>query len=777
MKFILISTQNKNIIPITSFPITIGRESEILNSKEADEDSQQALRHISKKHATLSQKADAFFLNDAGSLNGTFLNNQRIFEEDIRLNPGDILSLAQKIDFIVDCDTSAQNYSADESVLLPEDENHQQIELDHFPFFLGEKLFDETIHHPLGTSTNRAECVLSAADEKLFIAPLNRKHNVRVHGKKIPFGHTQLAYNDLISLAPGQEFRLSRKHVPIDRQEEKTETDINTEPEEDRTIYMEDATMFMNFFDYDEQKKGNVAESITDSPGKTGNTFPDTTKKILTNKIIRSFFIGVLVLLAVIVGIIFFYRSSNTHQANNLYKSGQYEECVITSDNALAEKSNKKLSEIGTKSLLKLIIPAFRDSLEKNNYSDFNIIIERYKAISSNISGAHTILDLFLFMSKVDSFADLHKTSYSIDDEEWKTGTISINQEWRKSQNEYKPVIDEINQLEPQLSETIASFFSKINTNQENEIYFINKITDLETDVQSLLQKKDFDSADKLVKKFSSTHSKLTNTDKWTSDLALYVSLVELLDNIDLFDIASVNETETPQTALFKRATQDYIREKIPAQQISQQIALAKRYWKNGQPDKAKALLEELPETVIQEMITEKILFLDQVISYQQKLENPETESDCVVIAAFFKFLENENTLLKTHHQEQFTTCRSQAQKLISNHSRKAETAYEQYKTDGAISGQMRMEPKISNHFQKQAQLLATAVSEASFVKKTAELFDIMLLKKTTVTFIEMAKEHDTQLVRISGSAILSGTLKHEKLALFELNEVNGWQD
>ena len=54
---------------------------------------------VSRKHAVLVQKDDAFFIEDQGSLNGTFLNRRRI--ESARLENGDEIQVGKyKLSFL-----------------------------------------------------------------------------------------------------------------------------------------------------------------------------------------------------------------------------------------------------------------------------------------------------------------------------------------------------------------------------------------------------------------------------------------------------------------------------------------------------------------------------------------------------------------------------------------------------------------------------------------------------------------------------------------------------
>ena len=46
---------------------------------------------VSRKHATIERRSGAFFVRDAGSLNGTYVNGERV--EETRLASGDEIQI------------------------------------------------------------------------------------------------------------------------------------------------------------------------------------------------------------------------------------------------------------------------------------------------------------------------------------------------------------------------------------------------------------------------------------------------------------------------------------------------------------------------------------------------------------------------------------------------------------------------------------------------------------------------------------------------------------
>ncbi len=56
---------------------------------------------VSRRHAEIHRSGDTYTVRDAGSLNGTYVNRERI-EEDVTLNHGDVLQVGKyKLHFLV----------------------------------------------------------------------------------------------------------------------------------------------------------------------------------------------------------------------------------------------------------------------------------------------------------------------------------------------------------------------------------------------------------------------------------------------------------------------------------------------------------------------------------------------------------------------------------------------------------------------------------------------------------------------------------------------------
>src|SRR5690348_831315 len=80
-------------VPLAQFPFRIGRSAEAQYTVYS--------RQVSKIHAEITRRGEAFTLCDLGSRNGTFVNGERVVETT--LNHGDIIHIAD-MEFQFGCD-------------------------------------------------------------------------------------------------------------------------------------------------------------------------------------------------------------------------------------------------------------------------------------------------------------------------------------------------------------------------------------------------------------------------------------------------------------------------------------------------------------------------------------------------------------------------------------------------------------------------------------------------------------------------------------------------
>lgn len=767
MKLTLIDTKSRDKITIESLPFSLGRIS--LSSRIIDPQAKANLKHVSKDHAQLTFENGSFFIQDSSSLNGTFVNNQKLIGTRVGIKPGDVLSLAQKLDYVIDI-SQYVTVAPQDNYFLKSLKTGSLINITNFPFYCTSELFKKGKVSEGGD----VDCILSFFDGAVYIAPFSNNCQIHVDGKRLVYGHTLLNQQSTISNQQKHSFILQNRTdtekmvAPNQSNQNQNEQKIVNE---DETIYMADATMFMSVFDADDKKniKNERDQGFGQSPPLPTN---HQAKSIIKSKLFLKSIFSILLFTLIITASVFYYRSSELYKANQEFLNNNFESCLIIANNSLEKKRDPKLEDIGKKALIKAISPDYLLLINEQKYQLVSEQIADYTKKTTKIPDAKSILNTFTFVTKVDKFTSNYSGDNGIDDENWKKDILSINREWNKSNNQYQATISEIKQIEPSLINVFDTFFSKINDCREYEIYYINKISVLELKISSLLKKHDYRSAKQLIQDFSLNNPKIANTDKWLNDLSGFITTSEQLKSDDLFELESIGRNYKPETVLFKKIKSDFINKSLPPEIIRKHLLLSKQSWNIGAIDEAVIALKSAPKSQYQNKIESKLVFFQTIQDYQKILNEQNSPPNCIALAELAYLLKDKKTSLLDQYAADLTTCTATAQKTIPDHERKALAAFKQFQKDGGINGQMRMSSNISPKFEELAGLISTALNESRIVKKWSDSFHIILNKDTEATFLEISREHNTQVVRIRESTILSRETKDKKLTLLEPKEV-----
>jgi pSer/pThr/pTyr-binding forkhead associated (FHA) protein len=129
---------------IKEFPL--GRGAMTIGRKD-DNDIQIDSKEVSSVHAKLFNYGGNFFIQDMGSLNGTYVNNKRIVKH--HLKKGDLINLGQyTLDFLHDSDEKSVSHTkerqpSEEAAKIEENDQDEEKEADEEEFEVHESTEDE----------------------------------------------------------------------------------------------------------------------------------------------------------------------------------------------------------------------------------------------------------------------------------------------------------------------------------------------------------------------------------------------------------------------------------------------------------------------------------------------------------------------------------------------------------------------------------------------------------------------------------------------------------
>lgn len=779
MKLTLVTASGGRHLTVESVPFTIGREILAGIIDPAEQTGRDVLKHISKEHAILRIEQGLVIIADADSLNGTSCNGVPVTGDGMAVLPGDVVSLAKRIELILDYDPVQTIVPPGNPALtaVAGPSAGSVVEIGRLPCRFVEvdgRLVNGSSPELDARDRLESRFVLTGMDDRYYLAPLSFDPGIVVDRQPVRPGRVELKFGSSITLVSGSIFKLIRQDAVFAAKTRGSETKAGgrEDPDENRTIYLQDATRFMHVFD----------DKSPDLPG-SGGVLRQQEEHAAKNITRRFMALGGKILLlfglaaAVVASLILLYRNTESAKATRVCAGGTPQQCLQATDQILARKYSKRIDDLAKKALVGSVAPAIADNLASRNYDGVADVIGNARSRAANVGGAGAILDLFSFVARVDRFvsANVAEERIDIEDKQWFTEIAAIDDDWLAKKNVYGPVIEEIKQLDAALNGVFADFYSNLNENQENKVYYLDKAVEFKEELKRLMAEDDLAASERLIEEFSRRHTLLKNTDRWLTDLREYGDVLRSLEKTDVFTLEAAVASFAPQTELFREIVVAQSKRHLPATANLETIASARLLWEQGRVADAIAKLETVESGPASDQIFQKISFLREVASLNDIISQ-DGVAKCPAIGRLHQLLSSAGTSFQEKVLDEYGSCRVRAEQLIVEFGEKAAADFATYRRQGMISGRMRMASKITDDFRRQARLLAAAAAARDFVISTAEQFRLDIAVNRQTTFDEIANEHRAQISRLEESAILDQPLRQEKVMLLRTDKVNGWQ-
>ncbi|MEN8189880.1 MAG: FHA domain-containing protein [Thermodesulfobacteriota bacterium] len=763
---------------LTSFPFVFGREAEKLQTPAySTDEAREELKHVSRQHATFSSENGAIFLADNKSLNGTRVNDEPLDQTARQLRTGDLIIFANRFEYVADLDDSKRSPLQPPLYLhRASGSDNDRIEISSLPFLLSSGELNQK-----KSKTDDDFVKIEKQGAEYVLAPLIPQSGIRLDGRKISGGAHVLNEGSLIEFAPNGSYRFSlhdsaTQEKPAAAPVTPGSTDsINTaasqpsssEPAEDATIYMDEATSFLGVFSEDEQQA--LSQKTQSSPKHQG--VAPLQKPAAARKQKRSLLLyGIIgiIFCALAGGTVFYLRSTPESVARKLYKEKQYPESLIAADTILAsKKENKEFQAIGLQSLIQTTLPSFLGMLGEHDTQAVAELLHTSRQRSSHIRNSANILDSLQFVERVDQLLTVKSQEKSTD--EWQNEITEINSFWQEHKSVYRPIYDEMTLHVPAFRPVLENFHRQLNDSRESEIYEVGKIKKTEQELHRLAGQKKFNELSALINDFDTNHPGLINHARWLADLDRYRQLITALESHEIFTRLTAFEQSTMQTRVFSDLVEKHIIPSRPSAKTSSQLNSVRDLWIKGEAQPALSLLSSVDDKGWNQLVaqeTKKMERVSRLFGAATGTGNPETACQAVSMLhtsprPFDMFYIDQTVQIKKQ-------CRQQAQQNYSAALLKAKDIFSEYLKQGGISGQMRLASSVSKQYRSQAEKIGSAHQLILQAKNSVSEGALTLSKDDQVNVDLIEEEYDMQVSRLQGSHVLSAELLKEKLALFQ---------
>jgi pSer/pThr/pTyr-binding forkhead associated (FHA) protein len=792
------------VIRIDENLFAVGRFEAPFASYEAD-----AVAQLSRRHARIFIENGAAYAADLGSKNGTTVNGALLRDKPMRLQSGDAIGFGGKLAFRVRMEPRAvaRAYAPQpvHVTLTPErgDLGLHPVELTEFPFLVSKA--DETFaqysdrypHQVNYVSRRHAHIFMKAGVP--FVEDLGSTNGTFVDGKRL--GETAVPLQDGAALAfGGNHFAYIvslRREAEPDAATTTTTSAVTTAtitgpaaqgtPDDlDKTTFITTAHSFLDIFCVDQgqpsddeinretlpdervpargRSRSKVVRFVSDLGAAFGGGKP-MERRVL--------FLGLAFVVAMIaIGSTLYFSGTAERNLKSMVDHGDYRHAVTVA-NAYLDKHPKDPQAIvlGTEALFKGYLPDWLDHLKRRNFDAARSDVSLMESLAASNSDARALVGEIAWIGRLETFmASREKADAPIRIYSDENRMSELLTQWESDPSGHQRRLDRIASTVPAFRDLYAVALSHLRKLESDDSVYLAAIERLKASIdKALAPGGNPDALSGEVADYADKYPRLAGLDRVQDDLRQYLTLEHAIQSRQLGPLIDAMQKARFATPPFQAQRRQLDANGLPTPDVVQRYMAVSDAWRNGQTEPAMTGLRSMAGGPWADAVSVELAHKQAVASQfadLQKSRGAQGYDDRVL--SFYESLDPvADAWFVNAIQPDLSALRQKALARADEWLNRAQTAWAQYRTNGAIGGDQRLETGLSDSFKKQAKLLTDAWSSA---QRAAQLLRQLKADRSALAdklLAEINAEVDLQrrsLVQLS--PVLDPGLLSAKLAL-----------
>lgn len=721
---------------------------------------------LSRRHARIFAEHGAVYVADLGSKNGTRINGADVAGHPLRLSDGDELSFGSALSFHVRLSPRVAAPEAPRVMvtLQPErsDLGLQPIELSGFPYLISKA--DDTFaryrdSHPQQVnylSRRHAHIYLKCGVP--FLEDLGSTNGTFVNGHRLADHGVPLNDGDLIAFG-GSHFVYK---VAVQREGDADATATRTvfaapdavadvEPvaehtaapahalddDADKTTFVGAADSFLDIFcvDYAARQEDEVnadaeaqAAAATDTSARKGSASRSRTA-LLAGEVAGRFGLndpvrvrraarwGLVVLALIAVGLGALYlRGMPERDVKSLLADGQYAGAAKAADAYLARHpDDAAFQAMGTEALLRAYVPQWAAKLKAKDFSGAATLLAEMASGSQHNADAHPLVRELEWIGDLERYfaqrggAEAPIRLYT--DESVIRGLLT---HWNQDTGAHQRALGRIAGYEPAFRDVYASALSDVRKLQTDESVYLAAIDRLNATIATELARDKPEALQPVLDDYKEKYPRLSGLDKLQDDLRRYTALMQPLRARNpgplVARMADAKFATPPFQAQYARLAQ-----RLPTTDVARQYAVAAQAWQRGDSATAIAGLRRISAGPWADDVAKDAAHKQQVATQYAALQGSRGAGGYEdKLLGFYAMLDpDEDKYYAKAVEPDVTAIRDSALRRARELVSRAIAGWKQYRANGQIGADQRLEPGISPKFRDQAKRLAQAQEDA----------------------------------------------------------------
>ncbi|WP_454721492.1 MULTISPECIES: FHA domain-containing protein [Cupriavidus] len=721
---------------------------------------------LSRRHARLFSEDGAAYIADLGSKNGTTLDGTAVAQQPARLRDGGELRFGSTLAYRVRLCPRAPATPATSSAsaaqppvvltLTPErgDLGLQPIEITGFPFLASKA--DETFaryrdaypHQVNYVSRRHAHIFLRGGQP--FIEDLGSTNGTFVNGTRVEEHAVALAENDLLAFGgnhfvyrvgmrgePAPEATVTSQGLPPP-----PEASIDPPPpaavpaqDPDKTTFVAAAGSFLDIFcvDYAAQQEDEInQEAVAPAAGAAAADQPQARSKyaLVMARLAAGFGAGeraqlrraarwgaAAALAVATLLLVLYFRGAPEREMKALMADGDFTRAATVADAYLARHpDHAQFRAEGAEALMRASVPAWLGKLQARDFDGADAALARMKTLGAHNADARPLLDELAWLGRLDRFvagrggAEAPIRMYA--DEAAIRGLL---RDWNADIPAHQRALDRLSAYVPAFKDRYAVALSYVRKLQSDDSVYLAAIDRLNASLATGLAGDAPQALQTVLADYAEKYPRLAGMDNLKEDLRRYLALDAALRAAALGPVVTQMAGAGFATPPFQARYRELAASRLPAPEVARLYGAADKAWRVGDAAATFTALQQIKSGPWAEAAARELARRQAVAARAGELQNGRGGSgyderllsfyamlDPAEDAYFVKAIEPDVAAIHD-------TALRRAQALMNG----ALANWRQYRRDGALGGEQRLEPDISARFRAQARLLSSAGAQA----------------------------------------------------------------
>ncbi|MGE8369316.1 FHA domain-containing protein [Cupriavidus sp.] len=504
----------------------------------------------------------------------------------------------------------------------------------------------------------------------------------------------------------------------------------------DKTTFVGAAGSFLDIFciDYAAQQEDEVNQEALPQPegeagaadkpraqgkfalvmGKLGSSFGAAERAGLK----RAARWGGILAVAVVALLLFLYfRGAPEREMTDLMASGDYPRAAAVADAYLKRHPDKvRFQAMGTEALLRAEVPAWIGKLQARDFNGADAALARMKILGAHNADALGLLEELAWIGRLNRFVagrggvDAPIRMYA--DE---ASIRALLKHWNEDTPEHQRALDRIAAYVPQFKEPYADALSYLRKLQSDDSVYLAAIDRLNASLATGLASDHPEALQAVLADYAEKYPRLAGMDRLKDDLKQYLELDSAVRAMKLGPLMAQMAKARFSSPPFQARFSVLAASRLPTPELVRQYGEVDKAWRAGDSDKAFAGLQQIKTGPWAEAAARDLARKQAVATQFAELKKARggkgyEES----LLSFYAMLDPaEDTYFLKAIEPDVAAIHDAATRRAQELMNGALASWRQYRRDGAIGGEQRLESEISGKFRTQARLLSNASAQA----------------------------------------------------------------